>query len=141
VIRCTVAGGRSANSTGFNVSGGNSILTHCKAFYFDASGCIGYDVSSSRVSLTACEAQDNTIGFKVTGTGAQLVACRVDTQVNSDVAFDLVSADEGSFQGLIVAARGSGTLTRGIALPGDQGSTAGYSLVDAYIDPTNVTTP
>ena len=140
VIRCTVAGGRLANSTGFNVSGGNSILTHCKAFYFDEASCIGYDVASSRVSLTACEAQDNTIGFKVTGTGAQLVACRVDTQVDSDVAFDLVSADEGSFQGLIVAARGAGTLTRGIALPGDQGTTAGYSLVDAYIDPTNVTT-
>ena len=136
ILNCTAAGDAGDNSYGFNISGGSNILTHCKAFYYDGSGSRGYSITSSRASITACEAQDSTVGFYVTGSNASLVQCRCDTQETSTTAFDLSSADYSNCIGLIVAMRSGGTYTNGIALPADQGSTAGWMQLSAFVDPT-----
>lgn len=137
IINCTAAGDYSgaSNVTGFNIAGASSIVTHCKAFYFDNSGGVGFKINASRASLTAVEAQDCNISFQVLANQASIVQARADTQVAAAIAYDLRSgASGGSFVDLYASLRQSpgAYASATLALPAD--GTAGQMKVQAYLD-------
>jgi hypothetical protein len=135
---CTAATGGSG-SYGFRISGGNSMMNFSKAFYVRGTGSWGFDVGSSRITITGCESQDNENGFRVSGDWAKLTGCRSDTQVASVSAFDFNGCNHFSADLIIHQRTDGGSYTRGLCLPDT--STIGDGLVDCVIDPTNMTTP
>jgi hypothetical protein len=132
-FQCVVASGGATNATGIHLDGGNGLMLQCKAFYFNASGSLGFNVSSSRCTLVLCESQDNLEGFRVTGDNAEAIGCRVDTQVASTIGFNLNGASSFNIEGLAIHTRGPGTLTNGLCLP--NATTVGDGKLSAYIDP------
>lgn len=134
IINCTAAGGRSANTIGFNLVGASTIISHCKAFYFDATGCVGFHFNASRISGTALEGQDCYTSFKVSKSQCSIVGARADTQIAAYIAFDLRSGTNGTFTGLYASLRVAPGQYSAATLALPDTSVAGTMRVDAFID-------
>ena len=86
----------SDSDAGYRITGGNSHVSSCYAYYNNGSGFV---VTASRVVMTACVAQDNQPdGFVFRTTGATVSGCQADTNRVSN--FHLVAAKESAFTGL-----------------------------------------
>lgn len=134
--QCHVIGSTAANAAGFLAGGGSTRMSGCKAAYFNDTGAIGFNVSSSRASMGDCEAQDCMNGVRVTGADARLTGVRVETQEDPcDIAVE-ISGNNCSATGLWIHTRGTGTWARGLNFD----STSDDHQVQALIDPTGITT-
>lgn len=124
--------GGAANATGIKAAGGNTVLVGCKTSFFNNSGGVGMDISSSRCMLVGCEAQDNNIGIRSSAVHTVISGGRVDNQVaGMTTGLDLTGATTFMVSGIQVQTRGSGAYTNGINLP--DSSTWGF--IDAMVDP------
>jgi hypothetical protein len=88
-LRNIVSCGNAGRAAGFVISGGNTMLTACKAYYRgNASGgnaSSGFELLSSRVSAHGCEAQDNGgHGFLISGTDCTVAGCIADSNAAQD---------------------------------------------------------
>lgn len=137
--------GNASNAVGFDIHGGSTRLVGCKASYLARSGNIGFQLSSSRASVTGCEAQDCTNGFVSTSQDSTFVGCRADNQVaaggnyvDPDVGFDLSGgANNQVVVGCSVMTRGGAGWDVGIDLPPGSGD---HHLVGMIIDDGCATT-
>jgi hypothetical protein len=124
--------GGAANATGIRAAGGNTVLVGCKTSYFNATGGIGMDISSSRCLLSGCEAQDNRTGIAVSAVHAILSGIRIDNQEpGMSTGLDMTGATTFMVDGLMVQTRGSGEYVHGINLP----NSSTYGFIDAIVDP------
>jgi len=92
----------SVTGTGFRIATGNAKLTSCKAFYCDA---WGFDFSSGRGSMAACESQDNANGIRFAGSSMNCAGMTVDTSLTNSVE---IATNSLSLVGMVVLNRGNG---------------------------------
>jgi hypothetical protein len=124
----------------FSLSGGNSKIANCKAYYSGGSSNLnadGYQVSSSRCEVVGCAAQDNgRWGFNITSSSANISACTADSnsRLQSDGGGFLIT-NNCSAQGLVAFDRGqtpSSPQNQGIVFTGSpQVNVTGYVSVDS----------
>jgi hypothetical protein len=124
----------------FSLSGGNSKIANCKAYFSGGSSSLnadGFLVSSSRCEVVGCSAQDNgRYGYNISSLSANISACTADSnsRLQSDGGGFLITSD-CSAQGLVAFDRGQ-TVTspqnRGIIFSGvPQVNLTGYVDVDS----------
>jgi len=95
----------------FSLSGGNSKIANCKAYYSGGSSntnADGFQISSSRCEVVGCSAQDNgRWGFNISSTSANISACTADSnsRLQSDGGGFSISS-KCSAQGLVAFDRG-----------------------------------
>lgn len=114
--------GLATGAVGFRIRSSNSIISGCKAYYFDDSSDHGYYFQGSRVNITHCEAQDNTNGFTATAGGGELnmSSCRADNQISGgDTGFNLTGVGGGAISNISAHCRSGGQWATGINLPAD----------------------
>ncbi|HCR55871.1 TPA: hypothetical protein DIV49_02765 [Candidatus Saccharibacteria bacterium] len=91
---------------GWEVGGGSNMFTTCKAAY---STVDGWSISSSRIHMVGCHAQDNgRHGFNVTGVDPALTGCVADSNRRLDTAgYALyLTSDRAMIEGLHAYDRG-----------------------------------
>jgi hypothetical protein len=97
---CRATGG--GNFARFEIAGGNTKIANCKAYFSgnrvgDGTTADGFWLSSSRISITACDAQDcGRYGFNFTGSDVTASALVADSNSNK-------TANGGGF---FIAAKG-----------------------------------
>lgn len=135
IVHCVAAAGGSGAKYGYNINGGNSMISFCKAFYFQGAGSAGFYGASSRTLMGTCESQDNDYGFVMVGDNLTMDGCHADNQVaGMNRAVDLAGCNHFCVSGLNIQNRGSGTFAWGLVLP-----TSKPGKIDAYIDSTGIT--
>ena len=124
----------STGDTGIMVSGGNTRITNAKTFYSDN---YGMQVSSGRSTIACFESQDDVNGINITGQQALVSGATIDTSQNTGIT---VSSPTAYLSGVQVFARSGGrfaTMANGIVTTGGGGA----SVIEATINPANITTP
>lgn len=144
--QCHAISSSTAGAVGFDMNGGSTRLTGCKAAYFNSSTTSwGFQLASSRVSGGDIEAQDCENGIQISAKDVKVTGARVDTQdTPCTTAFQITNAAVNvSVSSLHIHTRNSGTYQNGLVVPAAsaQFGVGDISLSGVVIDPIGIASP